>query len=110
MIVNLCILWRFLVTWIHAKILTTSLVREFFQHQGPYVIHLIFTAISENILWICTLPLVVSSCTLLSVVSLLGYSVAQVDVGTMVVEVGLVDSQLLSALMSVPVCFFYLML
>ena len=57
-----------------------------------------FVAISENVLWIRALPLAVSSCALLSVVSLLGCSVAQVDVETMVVEVVLVDLQLLSAL------------
>ena len=38
--VNLCILWRFLVTWIHANILTAHLVRELFRHQGPYFLHL----------------------------------------------------------------------
>ena len=69
-----------------------------------------FVAISENVLWIRALPLAVSSCALLSVVSPSGCSVAQVDVGTMVVEVVLVDLQLLSALVPVPVCFFCLTL
>ena len=69
-----------------------------------------FVAISENVLWIRTLPLAVSSCALLSVVLPLGYSVAQADVETMVVEVVLVDLQLLSALVPVPVCFFCLTL
>ena len=67
-------------------------------------------AISENVLWIRALPLVVSNCALLSVVSPSGYSVAQADVETMVVEVVLVDLQLLSALVPVPVCFFWLTL
>ena len=69
-----------------------------------------FVVIFENVLWICALPLAVSSCALLSVVSLLGCSVAQVDVETMVVEVIPVDLQLLSALVPVPVCFFCLTL
>ena len=69
-----------------------------------------FVVISENVLWICALPLVVPSCALLSVVSPLGYSVAQADVETMVLEVILVDLQLLSALVPVPVCFFCLTL
>ena len=50
-----------------------------------------FVAVSENVLWIRALPLVVPSCASLSVVSPSGYSVAQVDVETMVVEVVLVD-------------------
>ena len=66
----------------------------------------VFVAISENVLWIRALPLAVSNCALLSVISPSGCSVAQVDVGTMVVEVGLVDLHLLSALVPVPVCFF----
>ena len=69
-----------------------------------------FVAISENVLWIRALPLAVSSCALLSVVSPSGCSVAQVDVETMVVEVVLMDLQLLSALEPVPVCFFCLTL
>ena len=67
-------------------------------------------AISENVLWIRALLLAVPSCALLSVVSPSGYSVAQVDVETMVVEVILVDLQLFSALVPVPVCFFCLTL
>ena len=43
-----------------------------------------FVAISENVLWICALPLVVSNCAMLSVVSPPGYSVAQADAETMV--------------------------
>ena len=69
-----------------------------------------FVAISENVLWIRALLLAVSNCALLSVVSPSGCSVAQVDVETMVVEVVLVDLQLLSALVPVPVCFFCLTL
>ena len=69
-----------------------------------------FVAIFENVLWIHTFFLAVSSCAFASVVSPSGYNVAQVDVGTMVVEVGLVDLQLLSALVPVPVCFFCLTL
>ena len=69
-----------------------------------------FVAISENVLWIRALPLVVSNCAVLSVVSPSGYSVAQADVETMVVEVVLVDLQLLSAPVPVPVCFFCLTL
>ena len=69
-----------------------------------------FVAISQNVLWICAIPLAVSNCALLSVVSPLVYSVAQADVKTMVVEVILVDLQLLSALVPVLVCFFCLML
>ena len=69
-----------------------------------------FVAISENVLWIRALPLLVSSCALLSVVSLSGCSVAQVDVETIFVEVVLVDLQLFSALVPVPVCFFCLTL
>ena len=69
-----------------------------------------FVVISENVLRIRTLPFAVSSCALLSVVSPSDCSVAQVDVGIMVVEVGLVDLQSLSALVSVPVCFFCWML
>ena len=69
-----------------------------------------FVAISENVLWIHALHLAVSSCALPSVVSPSGYSVAQADVETMVVEVILVDLQLLSALVPVPVCFFCLTL
>ena len=69
-----------------------------------------FVAISENVLWIRALPFAVSNCVLLSVVLPSDCSAAQVDVETMVVEVVLVDLQLLSALVSVPVCFFYWML
>ena len=69
-----------------------------------------FVAISENVLWICALHLAVSSCALLSVVLPSGCSAVQVDAETMVVEVVLVDLQLLSALVPVPVCFFCLML
>ena len=69
-----------------------------------------FVAISENVLWIRALPFVVSNCALLSAVSPSDCSVAQVDVGTMVVVVGLVDLQSLSALVPAPVCFSYLML
>ena len=65
-----------------------------------------FVAISENVLWIRTPPFAVSSCALLSAVSPSDCSVVQVDVKTMVVEVGLMDLQLLSALVSVLVCFF----
>ena len=65
-----------------------------------------FVAISENVLWIRALPFVVSSCALLSVVSPSDCSVAQVDVGTMVDEVGLMYLQSLLALVPVPVCFF----
>ena len=67
-----------------------------------------FVAISENVLWIRALLLAVSNCALLSVVLPSGCSVAQVDVETMVVEVVLVDLQLLSALVPVPVCFLLL--
>ena len=35
-----------------------------------------FVAISENVLWIRAIPLEVSNCVLLSVVSPLGYSIA----------------------------------
>ena len=69
-----------------------------------------FVVISESVLWIRALPFAVSNCALLSAVSPSDCSVAQVDVGTMVVEVSLVDLQSLSALVPVPVCFFYLML
>ena len=69
-----------------------------------------FVAISKNVLWTCALSLAVPSCALLSVVSPSGYSIAQADVETMVVEVVLGDLQLLSALVPVPVCFFCLML
>ena len=69
-----------------------------------------FVAISENVLWIRALSFAVSNCALLSVVLPSDCSVAQVDVETMVVEVVLVDLQLFSALVPVPVCFFYLML
>ena len=65
-----------------------------------------FVAISENILWICAFPFAVSNCALLSVVVPSDCSVVQVDVETTAVEVGLVDLQLLSALVSVLVCFF----
>ena len=65
-----------------------------------------FVAISENVLWIRALPFAVSSCALLSAVLPSDCSVAQVDVGTMAVEVSLVDLQSLSALVPVPVCFF----
>ena len=41
MMVNICILWRFLVTWIHANILTAHLMRELFPHQGLYLLHLV---------------------------------------------------------------------
>ena len=69
-------------------------------------------AISENVLWICAFPFAVSHCAFAFVVSPSGCNIAQVDGGTMVVvvEVGLVDLQLLSALEPVPVCFFCLML
>ena len=69
-----------------------------------------FVAISENVLWIRALPLAMSSCVLLSVVSPSGCSIAQVDVETMVAGVLLVDLQLLSVLVPVPVYFFCLML
>ena len=65
-----------------------------------------FVAISENVLWIHAPPFAVSSCALLSAVSPSDCSVVQVDVETTAVEVGLVDLQLLSALVSVLVCFF----
>ena len=67
-------------------------------------------AISENVLWICAFPFAVSHHAFAFTVSPLGCNVAQVGVGTMVVEVGLVDFQLLSALVPVSVCFFCLML
>ena len=69
-----------------------------------------FVAISKNVLYIRALPLAVSSCALLSVVSPSVCSIAQVDVETMVVEVVLVDLQLLSVLVPVPVWFFCLTL
>ena len=69
-----------------------------------------FVAISQNVLWIRAIPLAMSNCALLSVVSPSVHSIAQAGVETMVVEVILVDSQLLSALVPVPVCFFCLML
>ena len=69
-----------------------------------------FVANSENVLWIRAFPSAVSSRAFASAVSPSGCNVAQVDVGTMVVEVGLVDLQLLSALVPVPVCFFCLTL
>ena len=65
-----------------------------------------FVAISENILWIHAFPFAVSNCALLSVVLLSDCSIVQVDVETTAVEVGLVDLQLFSALVSVLVCFF----
>ena len=67
-------------------------------------------AISENVLWICTFLFAVSHCAFAFAVSPSGCNIAQEDVGTMVVEVGLVDFQLLSALVPVSVCFFCLML
>ena len=69
-------------------------------------------AISENVLWIRAFPFAVSRCAFAFAVSPSGCNVAQVDGGTMfvVVEVGLVDLQLLSALEPIPVCFFCLML
>ena len=66
--------------------------------------------ISQNVLWIRAIPFAVSKCDLLSVVSPLVYSVAPADVETMVVEVVLVGSQLLSALVPVQVCSFCLTL
>ena len=69
-----------------------------------------FVAISENVLWIRALLRAVSNCAMLSVVLPSGCSLAWADVETMVVEVVLVDLQLLSALVPVPVCFFCLML
>ena len=65
-----------------------------------------FVVISKNVLWIRAFPLAVSSCAFASAVSPSGCNVAQVDVGTMVVEVVLVELRLLSALVSVLVCFF----
>ena len=69
-------------------------------------------AISENVLWIRLFPFAVSRCAFAFAVSPSGCNVAQVDGGTMVVvvQVGLVDLQLLSALEPVPVCFFCLTL
>ena len=55
-------------------------------------------------------PFAVLRCAFAFAVSPSGCNVAQVDVGTMVVEVGLVDLQLLSALVPVSVCFFCLTL
>ena len=69
-----------------------------------------FVVISENVLWIRPFPLAVSSCAFAFAVSPSGCNVAQVDVGTMVVDIGLVDLQLLSTLVPVPVCFFCLTL
>ena len=109
MIVNLCILWRFLVTWIHANVLTAHLVRELFRHQGPYLLHLILWRFPRMFSGFA-LHLAMSSCALLSVVSPSGCSVAQVDVETMVAGVLLVDLQLLSVLVPVPACFFCLTL
>ena len=67
-------------------------------------------AISENVLWIRAFPFAVSHCAFAFTVSPSGCNVAQVDVGTMVVEVGLMELQLLSALVPVLVCFFCLTL
>ena len=67
-------------------------------------------AISENILWICTFPFAESRCAFVFMVSPPGCNVALVDVGTMVVEVGLMDFQSLSALVPVSVYFFCLTL
>ena len=69
-----------------------------------------FVVISENVLWIRALLLAVSNCALLSVVSPSGYSIAQADVETMVVEFVPVDLQLLSVLVPEPACFFCLTL
>ena len=62
-------------------------------------------AISENVLWIRAFPSAVSSRAFASAVSPSGCNVAQVDVEIMVVEVDLGDQCLLSAPVSVPVCF-----
>ena len=67
-------------------------------------------AISENVLWIRAFLFAVSRCVFAFAVSPSGCIVAQEDVGTIVVEVGLVDFQLLSALVPVSVCFFCLTL
>ena len=69
-----------------------------------------FVAISENVFWIRALHLALSGCAMLSVVSPSDCSVVWVDVETIVVEVVLVDLQLFSALVTVPVCFFCLTL
>ena len=71
-----------------------------------------FVAISANVLWIRALSSAVSRCAFASAVSPLGCNVVLVDLEIMVVvvEVGLVDLQLLSAPEPVPVCFFCLML
>ena len=110
MIVYLCILWRFLVTWIHYEHPDNIFGEEVVLTSESVPPSSGFVAISKNVLWIRTLPLAVSNCAVLSVVSLSGYSVAQADVETMVVEVVLVDLQLLSAPVPVPVCFFCLTL
>ena len=67
-------------------------------------------AISENVLWIRAFPFAVSRCAFAFAVSPSGCNVAQVDVGTMVLELGLMDFQLLSALVPVSVYFFCLTL
>ena len=71
-----------------------------------------FVANSENVLWIRAFPFAVSHCAFAFVVSPSGCNVKQVDGGTMVVvvEVGLMDLQLLSAPEPVLVCFFCLTL
>ena len=87
--------------WIHAEVVLTS-------WTGPPSFDVV--AISENVLWIHAFPFAVSRCAFAFAVSPSGCNVAQEDVGTMVVEVGLVGFQLLSALVPVSVCFFCLTL
>ena len=56
-IVYLCILWRFLVTWIHANILTTPLMRKLFCHRSPYLLPLILWRFLRMFSEIALLPL-----------------------------------------------------
>ena len=75
-IIYLCILWRFLVTWVHADVLTTPLLRKLFLTSGSGLSSFDFVANSENVLWISAFPFAVSSHAFASVVSPSGCSVA----------------------------------
>ena len=104
--IYLCILWRFLVTWGPCEHPDNSFGEEVVLTSGSLPPSFGFVVISKNVLRICAPPFAVSSCALLSLVSPSDYSVAQVDVETMVVEVSLMDLQSLFAIVPVPVCFF----
>ena len=67
MIIYLCILRRFLVTWGPCERPNNSFDEEVVLTSGSVPPLFDFVTISENVLWIRAFPLAVSNCALLSV-------------------------------------------